>query len=52
MIKFIFCLPYSEFIDAYEHKAINAISVGFRDIVNIVYLNEKIKKCYKSCKIS
>ena len=31
MNKFILYLPYSEFIDAYEHKALGAIPVGFRD---------------------
>ncbi len=32
MGKFILYLPYSEFIDAYEHKALGAIPIGFRDI--------------------
>ena len=31
MNKFILYLPYSEFIDTYEHKALGAIPVGFRD---------------------
>ena len=31
MNKFILYLPYSEFIDAYEHKALGAIPVGFKD---------------------
>jgi glycosyltransferase involved in cell wall biosynthesis len=32
MAKFILYLPYSEFIDAYIHKALGAIPISFRDI--------------------
>jgi glycosyltransferase involved in cell wall biosynthesis len=31
MSKFILYLPYSEFIDAYGHKALGAIPLGFKD---------------------
>jgi len=32
MDEFILYLPYSEFIDAYEHKVLGAIPVDFRNI--------------------
>jgi len=32
MKKFILYLPYSEFIDPYDHKALGSIPAGFRDI--------------------
>ena len=47
MEKFLLYLPYSDFIDSYEHKALGAIPIGFTQIGFNVSLIVGVMKSYK-----